>query len=174
MKSKTKIWVIIIGLIALIGIGGAFRYHQVNANTKQKGVTHEVFIKEGQLVHAKNVDFTVNKARVLKNKDQVTVPVTISIQQKGSANYGQKKNNFNYLENVWLNIPYGISNQTDTIFDKSNKRIAHAENLLAAEQPVTMHFSTNRANYDQRDQKMRFSFLVPSSDHYVKYSLLLE
>ncbi|EPC53447.1 hypothetical protein Lpp7_05135, partial [Lacticaseibacillus paracasei subsp. paracasei Lpp7] len=112
MKSKTKIWVIIIGLIALIGIGGAFRYHQVNANTKQKGVTHEVFIKEGQLVHAKNVDFTVNKARVLKNKDQVTVPVTISIQQKGSANYGQKKNNFNYLENVWLNIPYGISNQT--------------------------------------------------------------
>ena len=44
MKSKTKIWVIIIGLIALIGIGGAFRYHQVNANTKQKGVTHEVFI----------------------------------------------------------------------------------------------------------------------------------
>lgn len=74
MKSKTKIWVIIIGLIALIGIGGAFRYHQVNANTKQKGVTHEVFIKEGQLVHAKNVDFTVNKARVLKNKDQVMSP----------------------------------------------------------------------------------------------------
>lgn len=91
MKSKTKIWVIIVGLIALIGIGGAFRYHQVNANIKQKGVIHEVFIKEGQLVHAKNVDFTVTKARVLKNKDQVTVPVTISISQTGSANYGQKR-----------------------------------------------------------------------------------
>lgn len=91
MKSKTKIWAIMVGLIALAGIGGAFRYHQVNANIKQKGVIHEVFIKEGQLVHAKNVDFTVNKARVLKDKDQVTVPVTISIKQTGSQTTVEKR-----------------------------------------------------------------------------------
>ena len=55
MKSKTKIWVIIVGLIALIGIGGAFRYHQVNANIKQKGSSTKSSLKKVNLFMPKTL-----------------------------------------------------------------------------------------------------------------------
>ena len=95
MKVKPKFWMISGCLVVLLGIIGVLRYQQVNTNPQQRGVIKEVLIKKGQLIHAENVDFKVSKVQVLKKKDQVTVPVTLTIKQTGPANYGHKKGNPN-------------------------------------------------------------------------------
>ncbi|ARY92621.1 MULTISPECIES: hypothetical protein [Lacticaseibacillus] len=174
MRTKHKLWLIIFLILIIVMSIGIFRYHKVNANPKSLGVTKEVFINQNQLIHAKNVDFMICSAHVSKSKGQIMVPVELTIKQTGSANYGYKKNNPNFLENMWLNIPYSISTATADVTDKDNQRIHKTKHLLAAKQPITLHFMTTQANYALRNQKMRFSFLVPVSNHYVKYSLLLE
>lgn len=174
MRTKHKLWMMTFLALILVMSIGIFRYHEVNANPKSLGVTKEVFIHENQLIHAMNVDFMIRSAHVSKSKGQIMVPVELTIEQTGSANYGYKKNNPNFLENMWLNIPYSISTATADFTDKDNQRIHKTEHLLAAKQPITLHFTTTQANYALRNQKMRFSFLVPAANHYVKYSLLLE
>lgn len=174
MRTKHKLLIITFLVLILVMSIGIFRYHEVNANPKSLGVTKEVFIHQNQLVHAKNVDFMIRSAHVSRSKDQILVPVELTIKQTGPADYGYKKNNPNFLENMWLNTPYSISTATADVTDKDNQRIHKTEHLLAAKQPITLHFTTRQENYALRNQKMRFSFLVPVSNHYVKYSLLLE
>ena len=75
---------------------------------------------------------------------------------------------------MWLNIPYSMSSQTDTIFDKNKIRVKPAMHPSTVRQPLTLQFSATRTSYEHRNQKMRFSFLVPVENYLVKYSLLLE
>ncbi|MDF7638423.1 hypothetical protein PT285_03105 [Lactobacillus sp. ESL0791] len=176
MKSKKSKYGLLILCLLLIGIAAGFRYRQVNAHPALRGVTEEKFFKRGELVHAYHVDFVVHQVKLTETKDEARLKVRLSLKQTGTANYGLKKDNPDFRDNMFFNVPYGISNQCDYVLNKKSQRVGYnyiAKNIKK-KQLYTLYFSVPRETYDKRTEKTRFSFLVPLPDHYIKYSLLLE
>ena len=161
-------------IIIVVGYVGFYRYRQVNAHPQQYGVTKEQLFHKNELVKAYHVNFIVHEAAVKKSKDVVQAKVKFHIRQTGQPFYGERKNNPNFIENMYLNNPYGTSNPSVKLYDKSHHSINPYKALEHGKQPFTMDFTIPRYSYDMRNQKLRFSFLVPAKKHYVKYSLLLE
>lgn len=173
MKNKKILWSIFLAIFALI-IVGYLRYQQVNSNLTQSGVTEEKFFQQKKVVHAYHVNFIIHQVKLIKSKNKVSARVQLSLHQTGTPNYGMKKNYANYIENFYLNNPYGLSNPVDTCYDRNNHLVGPYPAIVHAKQPVTLHFSIPRNSYNKRTKKLRISFLVPTKKHYVKYSLLLE
>lgn len=174
MKNKKLLWSFFIVIIIVVGCVGFYRYRQVNAHPQQYGVTKEQLFHKNELVKAYHVNFIVHEAAVKKSKDAVQAKVKFHICQTGQPFYGERKNNPNFIENMYLNNPYGTSNPSVKLYDKSHHSINPYKALEHGKQPFTMDFTIPRYSYDMRNQKLRFSFLVPAKKHYVKYSLLLE
>ena len=174
MKNKKMLWSFFIAIIIVVGCVGFYRYRQVNAHPQQYGVTKEQLFRKNELVKAYHVDFIVHKAAVKKSKDAVQAKVKFNIRQTGQSFYGEKKNNPNFRENMYLNNPYGTSSPSIKLYDKSHHSINPDKALAHGKQPFTIFFTIPRYSYDMRNQKLRFSFVVPTKKHYVKYSLLLE
>ena len=161
-------------ILIVIGCGGFYRYRQVNAHPQQYGVTKEQLFHKNELVKACHVNFIVHEAAVKKSKDVVQAKVKFHIRQTGRPFYGERKNNPKFIENMYLNNSYGTSNPSVKLYDKSHHSINPYKALAHGKQPFTIFFTIPRYSYDMRNQKLRFSFLVPAKKHYVKYSLLLE
>ncbi|WEV50617.1 hypothetical protein OZX69_06605 [Lactobacillus sp. ESL0731] len=168
--SLTVLFIIIVGLI------GYFRYQQINAHPVERGVIQERFFKQNELVHAHAVEFVVHHTKLTQTKNDVSAQINLSLKQTGTANYGQKHHDPDFRDNMYLNVPYGISNQCDYLLNQNGKRVGYnyLKKHLQEKQKYTLYFSVPRETYDQRSAKTRFSFLIPVQDHYVKYSLLLE
>lgn len=105
-------------IIIVVGCGGFYRYRQVNAHPQQYGVTKEQLFHKNELVKAYHVNFIVHEAAVKKSKDVVQAKVKFHIRQTGRPFYGERKNNPNFIENMYLNNPYGTSNPSVKLYDK--------------------------------------------------------
>lgn len=173
MKNKKILWVGLLVILFVFGCLGYFRYNQINAHSDQYGVTQEKFFPKNKWVHAHHVSFIIHEAKVRKTKDEIQTRIKLSLHQTGDSNYGNKKGNTNFVENMFLNNPYGISNQPIEILDRNFHRIPPNE-ILKVKQPYFVFLNIPRYSYERRNKKLRFSFLVPVKNHFVKYSLLLE
>ncbi len=176
MKNKKLLWCLAILAAVLVGCAGFYRYQRVNAHPRQHGVMQEVVFHKNEWVHAYHTSFIIHKAEVQKTGREVKATIQLSIKQNGQPNYGMKKNNQDFLTNMFLNNPYGISNQSNDIYDQNQRRVDPSKALTKKlyKQPYTIYFTIPRSSYELREQKLRFSFLVPVKNHFVKYSLLLE
>lgn len=174
MKRKKILWLALGSFVLLLGvIGFTIRYQKVNRHSNELGVKQEIFFRQGEFVKAHHVNFKVDKTTVKKDSKMINLTLKLFIKQTGEPNYGFRKGNPAFLEDMWFNIPYSLCNQTYEAYDRNGKRTP-PHKLLEAKQPITIHFFTPVSEYYDRNQKIRFSFLVPVSRHFVKYSLLLE
>ncbi|TSO26695.1 hypothetical protein [Lactobacillus sp. LL6] len=169
MKNKI---IAIISLILFFGVGVVFvkKYTEVNANNIK--VTEKV-IHKNQLIHAHNINFKVLNTSVQKNNDEIELRVKMYLHQYGKLDFGQKTNNPNYIENMWLEVPYSLSNPVVKVYDKNDKDVTYLKKLLHAKQPVTVVATLPNKEYYSAEKKPRFTFIVPNGKNYTKYSLLL-
>lgn len=174
MKTKNKI-VPLISILAVAILCFVFyiRYHAVNANVVNNGHIEEVLIQKNQEVHAYHEDFKITQVSVTKQNDEVKVKLQMQLHKTGQSNYGFHKNNPNFGENMWLNVPYSIAVPAKvTTID--NKRLSYKQLLNRTDITVNVLMSAPMQMYNRANKKARFSFLVPTNRSYVKYSLLLE
>ena len=169
MKNKIGL-IISVVLLATSGVFFVRRYKEINANNVQ---VIEKTIRLNQLVHAHNIDFKIYNSSLKTKDDEVELRVKMYIKQHGNLDFGQKKNNPNYIENMWFEAPYSLSNSIVKAYDKNGKNVTYLSKLVHAEQPVTLVTTLPKKEYDSAEKTPRFTFIVPDGKQYVKYSLLI-
>lgn len=171
MKNKKILFTIVVFTIltsCLLILG----YKKVNNKFAERGV-QETLVKPNQLVKTKNVDFMVKKTEITKNTNQVKVYITLALRLKHKSDFGFHKNNNNFYENTWLNIPYGLSSPTERAWDQNGKKLTQREIDRFKQQNVKIEFDTTKTEIKNKNAPVRFSFLIPNKQYYEKYSMLI-
>lgn len=168
---KRKVW--LAAAIVLCVLAG-LRYWQVNANPVCHGVDKEIFVKKGQEVHAPGIDFKILSAKMVKEKENVYLTVKVDLKDRGYY-AGGKHGIIAAVDNMYFNMPYSISNPSNSVvIDGRGHKISIWNLTNKTPQPLTLTFTNLRDWYDTENFSARFSFLVGDSNGYKKYSLLLE
>ena len=182
MKNKRILYSLILVFCLISTFIGYKRYQQVNARPQLRGIKEERFFKRHELVHAPNVNFVVNSTKLVKSKTEVKVKIQLLLQQTGPAYYGiyygKWTKDTDFSCNMFLNVPYVNNNAPSQILDSSNHsiilKIVRNPHFINTNRKYIVYFTVPRSLYKKREQKLRFSFLVPDKSYYLKYSLLLE
>jgi len=170
MKFKT---LLIILALLFLSIGSAWQYRRVNQKVKQPLVVEKIF-HQGEWVTDQNVRFKVTQIEHQSATTEKRVKVHLQIQQLGAYRYGLKSGNANLAENMWLNIPYAISNQSRGLTHPSGQLFTDQELHSPGLKSGFLAFTVPDESYRARLQEARFSFLLSqSSGQFFKYSLLL-
>ncbi|NYZ59811.1 hypothetical protein [Lactococcus lactis] len=179
MNHKKVISMIVIALILCSSVFLIFRYQVVNKNKDNLyGVHEEVFIHENQLIHASNVDFKIKRAQVVRKQSGIKVFINLELQKTGVTNFGFKKNNSNFFENMDVattDFSFSMNPTIESIYNlKINKTFDNfKQGKLTTPQ---IEFDIPKTLLESSNNKLKFRFLVPKgkTNSYIKYSLLLK
>lgn len=161
-------------LIMVVVLVGAWQFHRVNRGVTAQPVVEQI-VSPQQWHHSAKVSFKVLAASQQTVSGGKEVMVHLLLRSWQPANYGFHANNLNMIENMWLNIPYGISNQSRGMQRPNGRYYTQRELQRPTIKDVTLRFPVIPDSYQQRLQPARFSFLVPERpDQFVKYSVLLD
>lgn len=174
MKNKKGlIFASILLAIIILSLAG-YRYHVVNRTYKSAHFVTEKIVPLQQEIQTKNVHFKVFDTNKKQAGDHVTVDVLASIKLLGLNDYGFKKNNKNFVENIWLNIPYFDPGVAAEVYTEDGKRFVSKDLSLLQETKLKFHFDVTKQEISHQDEPMRFSFLVPEKEKtFIKYSVLV-
>ncbi|WP_439443471.1 hypothetical protein ACSMFR_00615 [Listeria aquatica] len=174
MKNKKRLVFTSILLILIILSLAVYRYHVVNQAYKSRHLVTEKVIPIKQEVQDKSVQFKVLNTSKKQSGDQINVNVLLSIKLLGLNDYGFKKNNKNFVENIWLNIPYFEPGIAADVYTEDGKRFVSKDLRLSKETKLAFHFNVAKQEVSHQDKPMRFSFLVPKPGRiFTKYSILI-
>ncbi|WP_164511264.1 hypothetical protein [Levilactobacillus mulengensis] len=163
------------GLLVVIAfvLGGAWQFQRLNRGVTTKPVVEQI-VQPHQWSGSRKAQFKMLAATQRTVTDGKEVTLHLFMQSIKPANYGFHANNLNMIENMWLNIPYSISNQSRGMQHPDGRYYTEREWQQPTIKDVTLRFLVIPNSYRQRQQSARFSFLVPErSDQFVKYSVLL-
>ncbi len=155
-------------------MGGAWQFHHVNRHVILKPVV-EQRVYPWRWGGSQKAPFKVLTAsqRTVADGKEVTIHLLLGNLQL--ANYGFHAKNLNLIEDMWLNIPYGISNQSRGMQHPNGRYYTEKELHRSTNKDVTLRFSVIPNSYRYRLQPARFSFLVPERpNQFVKYSVMLD
>lgn len=170
--KKSKKWIILLVSGIVIILIGWVRYQQVNASDI-RAVPEKMF-SENQQVNTDQVNFKVIDSQIEHHQGNVSVKIALTIEVKRDSNFGFHEENKGFMDNMWLNIPYAINAPVERINFPNGKKFKYSDIKISKPMNIVLNFQTTKMNYESRNQKMRFSFLIPENKRYVKYSMNLE
>jgi len=176
LKNKFIRWLCLFILIGTIisTIGVVKRYKNVNKDYQDKQLISQKKIEQNQLISVDAVEFVVDNSVVRLDSKYFYSEVTVSLLNKKKNNYGFKKNNLNFIENMFLNIPYSISIPAMHIKNSDGTLFKLEDVQLSKSQKFTIYFKTPIENYRQRKEPVYFNFLIPEKNNrFTNYYVLL-
>lgn len=172
MKRQYYTWVLL--LVMGIILGGTWQFHRVNRGVTPKPVMEQRVYPQ-RWSSSQKAPFKVLAASQRTVPDGKEVTIHLLLGKLQLANYGFHSKNLNLIEDMWLNIPYGISNQSRGMQHPNGRYYTEKELHQSTNKDVTLRFSVIPNSYRYRLQPARFSFLVPERpDQFVKYSVMLD
>lgn len=173
MNAKRRLFlipIIVVGCILMM-----FRYIQVNQHVTNAGVKQEIIIQKNQLVHTSNVNFKIEKYALVPHGNDFQAKITVQLTKTGVSNYGFKKNNDFFTDNMWVDCPY-LGNMP-TVSNGSNiARLKKDIQNFDQGQTISTNllFNIPAEMMHAKHHKLYFVFLVPQANQYEKYLLLLD
>lgn len=154
----------------ILGIGVLFftRIQSVNANGFSD--VKNIEISKDQLVRSNNVTFKINSVDSATIKGEKEIRVNLTINQSGLSDYGFKKNNVRFSDNMRL-----IGSNQRTIFpiritDNNGDNLQLDERIIGRKLNVNLYFITNSLQMDGS----KFSFIVPNGTQHTQYNYLIK
>lgn len=175
MGESMKFKVIISSfVIALILVGVAFRYYNVNQNLLNGGIEKTSFIREKELIHGPNIDFKIMNLKKVEENSKIKVSLTLEATSKGQNNFAFHKNNPYFIENIFLETPY--SQPSSVSLDNNREAIKSAINNFAKGKTITVPllFETSKQEWKNSESKPKITFLIPHHNKYIRYSVVLQ
>ncbi|ARN91806.1 hypothetical protein AZI11_02215 [Levilactobacillus brevis] len=169
--TRRGIWTGIFLIFAIFLGFGIKQYVAVNSQGQEAVI--EKFFDRNQWVRAENVKFKVLKVENHSTTREKRIKVFLRIQQDPRVNIGGIKGNVNIADASWLNIPYSISNPSETVRKVSGHPFTEQELKNSKEKIMVLDFDSPVDNYKQRQRTARVSFLLvdDQTKKMIKYSL---
>ena len=158
----------LMAVVILIAVMSFKTYQNVNAQGYRD--IKEVPIRIGQQIDAPNVKFKVIHQTQARSDNGSTIDLLLEIQQTGPANYGMRKGNYQFNENMTVASEYSAINFSRHIFDEFGKEM-NLKNFEAGKMiKCKVHFDEVR----NLDKTTHFAFLVKNGKTFTKYVLPIQ
>ncbi|MFD1472840.1 hypothetical protein [Companilactobacillus mishanensis] len=171
MMKSNKIPILFFIVTLMLSVTFVISYNRINADTR--GPVKEVMFSANKLVKAHNINFEILDVKKTNTNDTTEIAVLMHVVRTGNSNFGFKANNNNFIENVWLNIPYSSQVHPEPFpTDELGHRVTFHDIQNKKDMKLILKFQTDKKQLD-KSKNARVSFMIPNGKHYTKYSLLI-
>lgn len=160
--KKINLIIVFIGTFIICITGALFVSRVKTVNANGYAAIRDVQVMKHQTISAHNVIFRIND---IQKKDKEMI-VNINIRQLKTGEFGFKKNNSRFYENMGIIGEHSKLVDVEKITDDAGKRVKLDNFPINEEMNYNLHFSDEN---HEMGHNSKLVFIVPNGKHSVQY-----